>query len=215
MLGGCASAHDPTDPLEPMNRKIYSFNDALDRAVVKPVAQGYVKVMPTAGQIVVSNFFSNLNDVTVTINDLLQFKLKQGFSDGMRFFVNTTIGALGLIDIASINGLEKHKQDFGQTLAKWGVGNGPYLILPILGPSTARDGVGWGIDTFEYPIKFNVPTRNEMFVAWGIDKRASLLSAGSIVDAASIDPYSFTRDTYLLYRKGLINGPQKVNYDNE
>ena len=125
-LSGCASnrASNPADPLEPINRGIYKFNDVVDKAVVKPVARGYKVVMPSVGRIMVSNFFSNLDDVVVTANDFLQFKLVQGFSDGTRFFVNTTIGVFGLVDVASTGGLKKHDEDFGQTLGKWGVGNG-------------------------------------------------------------------------------------------
>jgi phospholipid-binding lipoprotein MlaA len=115
-LAGCASARNPADPIEPLNRSIYKFNDTVDKAVVKPVAQGYSKVMPDLGIMMVSNFFSNLDDVSVTINDVLQLKLAQAASDGMRFIVNSTVGVFGLIDVASMGPLKKHHEDFGQTL---------------------------------------------------------------------------------------------------
>ncbi len=220
-LTGCAStrANNPADPLEPINRTIYKFNDTVDKAVIKPVAQGYKAVMPTAGQIMVSNFFSNLDDVVVTANDLLQFKLEQGFSDGMRFFVNSTIGVFGLIDVASPGGLKKHNEDFGQTLGKWGVGNGPYLVLPILGPSTLRDSAGLYTDSYispTYQIK-DVPTRNQTYMAYGINRRAELLDQEEILTEAMVDPYEFRRDTYLLYRKNLVydGNPPRRRYDDE
>jgi phospholipid-binding lipoprotein MlaA len=147
-LTACAT-NNPADPLEPMNRGIYKFNNAVDKAVIKPVARGYKAVVPTVGRIMISNFFSNLDDINVTANDLLQLKLVQGFSDGIRFFVNSTLGVFGLIDVASVGDLKKHHEDFGQTLGYWGVGNGPYLVLPILGPSTLRDGVGDYIDSLD------------------------------------------------------------------
>lgn len=199
-LAGCAGAHNPNDPLEPINRGIYRFNDTIDKAVVKPVAQGYSAVMPAVGKIMVMNFFSNLDDVVVTANDLLQFKLVQGFSDGMRFFVNSTIGVFGLIDVASSGGLKKHHEDFGQTLGKWGVGNGPYLVLPILGPSTLRDSAGLYTDGYPspmYQIK-HIPTRNQAYVGRGISWRAEFLDQEKVLREAMIDPYEFTRDNYLL-----------------
>lgn len=215
ILSGCASAHNPADPLEPINRGIYSFNDAADRHVIKPIVKGYVKVMPLTGQIMVSNFFSNLDDAMVTINDVLQLKLTQGFSDGMRFVVNTTIGVFGLIDVASKGGLEKHDEDFGQTLGHWGVGSGPYIVIPIFGPSSARDGIGLFTDEhFDPTTPSDVELRNELDVVKGVDKRSKLLGTGEIIDQAAIDPYMMVRDAYLLHRDVLINGPKKINYDD-
>lgn len=217
LLGGCASAHNPADPFEPVNRSIYSFNDKLDKTVVKPVAKEYVKIVPNTGRIMISNFFSNLDDAKTAINDVLQFKLVQGFSDGMRFVVNTTVGVFGLVDVASKGGLEKHNEDFGQTLAHWGVNSGPYIVIPILGPSTVRDGIGRYADSTVDIISTDVPTRNEMFVVEGISKRSGLLDAESIANEATVDPYAFRRDTYLLYRKNLSydGHPPKINYDDE
>ena len=219
LLAGCAGAHDPKDPLEPLNRGIYRFNDAVDKAVIKPVAREYTAVMPTAGRIMVSNFFSNLDDVIVTVNDLLQFKLVQGFSDGMRFLVNSTIGVFGLIDVASTGGLKKHDEDFGQTLGKWGVGNGPYLVLPILGPSTFRDSAGLYADGFWSPMYQlrDMRTRNQSYMAKGISKRAGLLDEEKVLDTAMIDRYTFMRDAYLQYRINQVydGNPPRRRYEDE
>jgi phospholipid-binding lipoprotein MlaA len=219
LLTGCAGARNPSDPLEPLNRGIYRFNDTIDKAVVKPVAQGYKAAMPTVGKIMVSNFFSNLDDVVVTANDLLQFKLVQGFSDGMRVFVNSTVGVLGLIDVASTGELKKHKEDFGQTMGKWGVGNGPYLVLPILGSSTLRDSVGLYVDGYPSPLYQiqHMRTRNQAYLARGISWRAELLDQEKVLREAMIDPYEFTRDSYLLYRKNLVydGNPPRTRYDDE
>jgi phospholipid-binding lipoprotein MlaA len=206
LLTGCAGGRNPADPLEPLNRGIYKFNDSIDKAVIKPVAQGYKKVMPLTGQIMVLNFFSNLDDVIVTANDLLQFKLVQGFSDGMRVVVNSTIGVFGLIDVASTGGLKKHNEDFGQTLGKWGIGNGPYLVLPILGPSSVRDGVGIYADLYLDPMYQieDMSSRNQTYLARLFTRRADLLDQEKVLDEAMIDPYEFRRDTYLLHRKSLV-----------
>lgn len=218
-ITGCAGAHNPDDPLEPLNRGIYKFNDKLDKAVLKPVAKGYTAVMPAFARIMVSNFFSNLDDVVVTTNDLLQFKLVQGFSDGMRFFVNTTIGVFGLIDVASVGNLKKHNEDFGQTLGKWGIGNGPYLVLPLFGPSTLRDSAGLYADSYASPIYQikDITVRNQTYIARGITLRAGLLDQEKVLDEAMIDPYEFTRDSYLQYRKNLVydGNPPPTRYDDE
>lgn len=216
-LTGCAGAHNPNDPLEPFNRGVHQFNEVVDRAVLKPLAQGYSAVMPTPGQVMVANFFSNLDDVVVTLNDFLQFKFAQGVSDGMRFVVNSTIGVFGLIDVASVGGLKKHNEDFGQTLGKWGVGNGPYIVIPLLGPSTVRDGVGLYADSYPDPINQidHISTRNRVYVGQGITKRAALLDQEKVLNEAMLDPYEFRRDTYLLYRKSLVydGSPPRANYD--
>jgi phospholipid-binding lipoprotein MlaA len=137
ILSGCATGTNPADPYESFNRSMYKFNDSLDKAVGKPLAKGYAYVMPTIGKVMVSNFFSNLDDVVVTANDLLQLKFRQAASDGTRVIFNSTLGIFGLFNVTSR--LEKHNEDFGQTLGYWGVGPGPYLMLPLLGPSTVRD----------------------------------------------------------------------------
>ncbi|MCG6933796.1 MAG: VacJ family lipoprotein [Gallionella sp.] len=223
VMTGCASNRqtNPADPLEPINRGIYKFNDTLDKAVIKPVARGYQTAMPSVLKTMISNFFSNLDDIDVTANDLLQFKLKQGFSDGMRFVVNSTLGVFGLIDVASQGSLMKHEQDFGLTLGKWGVGNGPYLVLPILGPSTLRDTVGLYGDGFASPLyqMSNMRARNQSYMLRGLSHRAAFLNQESVLEEAMIDPYQFIREGYLLRRKSQIydGKPPRPNYnlDNE
>jgi phospholipid-binding lipoprotein MlaA len=220
-LTGCASTHpgNPADPLEPINRGIYKFNDVVDKAVVKPVARGYKEMMPRVGRIMVSNFFSNLDDVTVTANDLLQFKLVQGFSDGMRFIVNTTVGVFGLIDVASAGGLVKHNEDFGQTLGKWGVGNGPYIVLPILGPSTLRDSAGLYGDGYTSPMyqMQDMRARNQAYLTRGINRRTEFLDQEKILNEAMLDPYKFMRDAYLLHRQSQVydGNPPRPQYDDD
>lgn len=219
-LGGCASpSHNPKDPFESFNRGAYKFNDALDKAVLKPVAKGYNTVMPAPARTGLSNFFSNLNDVTVAANDLLQFKVKQAASDTGRILVNTTVGVLGLIDVATPIGLEKHNEDFGQTLGYWGVGSGPYLMLPFLGPSSVRDSVGLYADTMTSQtsrIK-HVAVRNEVYLTNFVVKRASLLDEEKVIDEAAIDRYSFIRDAYLQHRQNLVydGNPPREKYDDE
>jgi phospholipid-binding lipoprotein MlaA len=219
VLAGCASNRptNPIDPLEPINRGIYKFNDSLDKAVLKPVARGYQEAMPTVVKAMISNFFSNLDDVDVTANDLLQFKLKQGFSDGMRFVVNSTLGVFGLIDVASQGSLMKHQQDFGLTLGKWGIGNGPYLVLPILGPSTLRDTAGLYGDGFASPLyqMSNMRARNLSYMLRGLSHRAAFLNQESVLDEAMIDPYQFIRESYLLHRRSMIydGKPPRPDYN--
>lgn len=217
LLTGCAGARNPGDPLEPLNRGIYRFNDSIDKAVIKPVAQGYNAVMPLPGKIMVGNFISNLDDILVTANDLLQFKFAQAASDGARVLFNSTFGVFGLFDVT--HRLEKHNEDFGQTLGYWGLGSGPYLMLPILGPSSVRDGTGLYVDSFA-SVPGNtghIPTRNQYYAASGIHRRSALLDQEKVLDEAVIDRYAFIRDTYLLHRKSLVydGNPPRVRYDDE
>ncbi|MBI3221570.1 MAG: VacJ family lipoprotein [Nitrosomonadales bacterium] len=216
LTSGCASqVRNPADPFEPLNRGIYKFNDGLDKAIVKPVAQGYNTVMPTPGKIMVSNFFSNLDDLIVTANDVLQLKFRQAASDGTRFLFNSTFGLFGLFDVTTR--LEKHNEDFGQTLGYWGVGSGPYLVLPLLGPSTLRDGVGLYADGRPSKLRRikHMRTRNQMYLTKGINRRAQLLDQEKILDEAAIDHYSFLRDAYLQRRESLIydGNPPREKYD--
>ena len=221
LTSGCASnrANNPADPLESLNRGIYQFNDAVDKAIAKPVAQGYDAVMPAIGKTAVSNFFSNLDDIIVTANDFLQFKFLQGVLDGTRFVVNTTVGLYGLIDVGSHVGLEKHNEDFGQTLGKWGISTGPYIVLPILGPSTARDGVGLYADSRPSKLRRveHMRTRNQLYVGKAISHRAELLDQEKILDEAALDRYEFIRDAYLLRRQNLVydGNPPREQYDDE
>ncbi len=218
-LTGCASTHtkNPADPLESFNRGVYQFNDAVDKAIAKPVAQGYNAVMPVPGKVMVSNFFSNLDDVIVTANDLLQFKFAQAASDGARFLFNTTFGVFGLLDVTSR--LEKHNEDFGQTLGYWGMGNGPYLVLPLLGPSTVRDGVGLYADSRPSKIRHvdHMRTRNQLYLTNAINRRAQLLDQEKVLDEAALDRYEFIRDAYLLRRESLVydGNPPREKYEEE
>lgn len=217
LLTGCAGVRNPSDPLEPFNRSVYQINDTVDRAVVKPVAQAYDAVMPVPFKIMAGNFISNLDDAVVTANDLLQFKFAQAASDGSRFIFNSTFGIFGLFDVASR--LEKHREDFGQTLGYWGVGNGPYLVLPFLGPSSVRDATGIYVDTApSVPGQVeHIPTRNQYYLASGIHRRSTLLDQEKVLDEAMIDRYEFIRDTYLLHRRSLVydGNPPRERYDDE
>ncbi len=205
-LLGCATNGDPRDPLEPLNRGIYKFNDEVDKAVLKPVATGYKKAMPHPVQTAVGNFFSNLDDVLVLLNDLLQFKPDQSASDFSRLVWNSSVGIAGLIDVATPMDLPKHNEDFGQTLGYWGVGNGPYLVLPLLGPSTLRDTIGIVVDSHFDPVTQHkpVPERNSAIAIHTVDTRSRLLDAEGILDEAAIDRYVFLRDAYLQRRRGLV-----------
>jgi phospholipid-binding lipoprotein MlaA len=195
------------DPLEPFNRAMYTFNDKLDRYFLKPIAKGYRAVVPSPARTGVSNFFSNLHEPGVMVNDVLQGKFKHAASDLGRFLVNTTIGIYGLFDVASHFGLERHNEDFGQTLGKWGVGEGPYLVLPFFGPSNFRDAPSLYVDYELYP-----PSHmEEQSTAWKlygveiISTRAQLLEAGDILEqAAGQDPYIFVREAYRQRRRSLI-----------
>lgn len=215
-LTGCASGSNPADPYESFNRGVYKFNDSVDRAIAKPVAQGYDSVMPSMGKMMVSNFFSNLDDIVVTANDLLQLKFKQAASDGARVLFNSTFGVFGLFNVTTR--LEKHNEDFGQTLGYWGVKPGPYLMLPILGPSTLRDGFGRVVDTVPSQSGKITPvaTRNTLYVVNGIKTRAQLLEAEQVMDSATLDRYEFLRDAYLQHRLDLVydGDPPQPKYDD-
>ena len=219
-LTACANVpnKNPADPFESFNRGMYSFNDKVDKGIAKPLAKGYSAVMPDTAKIMVSNFFSNLDDVLVTMNDFLQFKLKQGFSDGMRVLVNTTVGVGGLIDVASFGQLPKHNEDFGQTLGVWGVVDGPYLMLPLLGPSTLRDTLGLYPDSLASPISNtkHIRTRNQMVLTKAINRRAQLLESEKLLDEAALDRYQFLRESYLANRKNLIydGNPPREKYED-
>jgi phospholipid-binding lipoprotein MlaA len=205
---GCATGPDPRDPLEPMNRGIYQFNDHFDRVLLKPAAILYHTTVPPPVRGGVTNFFSNFRDVTVAVNDLLQAKLKAAASDVGRVLVNSTVGIFGLFDVASRIGLQKHYEDFGQTLGVWGAADGPYLVLPILGPSTVRDGIGLIGDYFTDPEFFlftNPPENYILLTTRIVNVRADLLDSEQIFEAAAIDRYSFLRDGYLQRRHNLIN----------
>jgi phospholipid-binding lipoprotein MlaA len=208
LLVGCASvpATNPKDPWESMNRSVASFNDKLDDNVLKPIATGYRDVVPDLIQTGVRNVFNNLADMWSTVNSALQLKpLHTAHSLG-RVVVNTVFGIYGIFDVATYLKLERHSEDFGQTLGYWGVPSGPYLVLPLFGPSTLRDGASMPVDFAVSPSQFidDVPTRNQVFALRLVSKRAQLLKSGALLEEASIDKYSFTRDAYLQYRRSQI-----------
>ncbi len=209
LASGCATVPgkgDPRDPLEGYNRAVYKFNDTLDRAVLKPVARGYDFALPAPVKTGIRNFFGNLGEVVVIVNDFLQGKGTQGLSDTGRFLVNSTAGIVGLIDVATPIGLEKHNEDFGQTLGKWGVGSGPFFMIPFLGPSTLRDAPARLVDSqLQYTTQLHdVGWRNSLYGLEVIDARASLLAAGNVLGEAALDPYTFLRDAYLQRRRMLV-----------
>jgi len=206
LSGGCATLptgeHDPRDRFERFNRSVFRLNQNLDRAVARPLAVAYTTVTPVPVRTGVSNFLANLNYPTVVVNDLLQAKPGQFAQDTARLLVNTTLGIGGLFDPASGLGLDAHDEDFGQTLGRWGVAQGPYLMLPLLGPSSVRDGVGKVGDHFTAP-KTYLSSQN---LSWGltgatlVSKRASLLEADAALNRY-FDPYSFVRNAYLQRRE--------------
>lgn len=207
-LAGCAVNGDPRDPLEAINRPIHSFNEGFDRYVLKPVARGYVWVLPDFAQTGVRNFFSNLNDVTVLANNILQLKPEQSTRDFLRLAFNSTFGLFGLLDVASEMGLKKNNEDFGQTLGYWGVGAGPYLVLPFLGPGNVRDTAGMVVDTAYTDLVYNyddLSTRDPTMALRVVSRRADLLDAKRALDVAALDGYEFTRDLYLERRRSLVH----------
>lgn len=215
LLTGCAttSQNGVNDPFEGYNRAMYSFNDTLDSAIIKPVAQGYDAIVPTGISQGVSNFFSNLNEITVILNDLLQLKFGQAIDDAGRFALNTTVGFGGVFDVATLAGHKKNNEDFGQTLGVWGVQPGPYLVLPIFGPRDVRDTVGLAADFYTYPVNHldDVRTRNTLNATYIVDSRANMLNIKKVISEAALDEYSYVRNAYLQRRQNLVydgNPPQ-------
>ena len=222
LLVGCASSQelpgDDTDTLESYNRAMFAFNDAVDKALFKPVAKVYRRVLPEPVTTSVGNFFSNLNDVVVLVNDLLQFKLHLAAMDSSRIVFNTTFGIAGLFDVATRMELPKHNEDFGQTLGYWGFGEGYYLVLPLLGPSTVRDSVGLVGNFFTNPVTWATDSEAVKWGLWGLDlinRRSSLLRIERALADEQIDPYSFQRGAYLQQRRNLVydGNPPKPKFD--
>ena len=195
---------DQPDPWEGMNRKVFAFNDFADRYALTPVAKGYQWVTPDPVERGVSNVFANLLEITTVVNDLLQFKFAQAASDTGRFVINSTVGLAGIFDVATPIGLEKNNEDFGQTLGYWGVGPGPYIVVPFFGSYTVRDGFGAIVDTTsDYVTSLDhVPTRNVLWMSRNIDDRASLFAAEQLITG---DRYAFIRDAYLQRRQFLVS----------
>ncbi|QTD91670.1 MlaA family lipoprotein [Burkholderia anthina] len=208
-LSGCATVQTPTkgDPLEGFNRTMYKFNDTVDTYALKPVAKGYQYVVPQPVRESVTNFFSNIGDVYIAANNIVQLRIADGVGDIMRVVINTVFGVGGLFDVATIAKLPKHTADFGITMGRYGMPSGPYLVLPLLGPSTLRDTAGLGVDYVGNPLTYVKPDG----LSWGlfgvnlVNARANLLGAGDVLDAAALDKYSFVRNAYLQRRQMLID----------
>lgn len=201
LLQGCATgpnAH-PDDPLEPMNRAVFGFNDKVDKAVVKPAATLYQNVTPKLVRQGVSNVFANISDLWSTVNNVLQAKPEAATDSFFRFTTNSLWGLGGIFDIATDMGIPRHSENFGRTLGHWGVASGPYLVLPLFGPSSVRDTAGRLVDMQGNLVSRseNVSGRNSLMFLRAVDTRASLLSAGDFLEAAALDKYSFARDVYL------------------
>lgn len=195
------------DPYERLNKKLFSFNDGLDRYLMTPISRGYDKVTPGPVGRGVTNFFNNLGEPRVVLNGALQGKPGQAISDSIRFLVNTTLGIGGLFDVARYLGLKRHNEDFGQTLAVWGVKRSSYFVIPILGPSSVRDGIGELVDFFTYPLLYynDVVVRNGFYVLQLINRRANLLSATDVLGEAAGDyRYEFVREAYWQNRNNEI-----------
>jgi phospholipid-binding lipoprotein MlaA len=210
LLGGCATAQNPRDPFEKFNRAMFSFNDTVDTYALKPAATAYHEHTPSFFQTGVNNFFGNLADLWSAVNNLLQGKGQDGMNDLTRFGFNSTFGMLGLLDIASEAGIRKHNEDLGQTLGYWGVPSGPYLMLPLLGPSTVRDTAALPADFWGDPWshKYPVGWRNVGIGVRAIDQRATVLDASTLLEEAALDRYEFIRDGYLQRRESRV-------YDDE
>lgn len=224
LLSGCATTNtgpaNPADPLESMNRSIYSFNEGVDEAIFKPVATAYQNVTPRVARQGVTNFFDNLGDAWSFVNNVLQGQGQGAYNSMVRFSVNSVLGIGGLFDIASEAGIERQKQDFGQTLGRWGMPTGPYLVLPFWGPSTVRDSAGLVVDAFGYPANTmdDVRWRNSLFGLRMVNNRANLLKAGDVLDSVALDKYSLVRDVYLRSRIGgaASGGDGRLeNYDDD
>jgi phospholipid-binding lipoprotein MlaA len=220
VLSGCASGPqaDPRDPLEPFNRGVYQFNDAVDRAVLKPVATAYHDGVPSLVRLGVNNFFGNLEDAWSFVNNTLQLKGRAAGDSFFRFGVNTLLGLGGILDVASEMAIEKHTKDFGHTLGYWGVKPGPYLVLPLLGSSTLRDAVGRAVDTQGDIVNglSDSKTRDTLTVVRVVDTRANLLQASAMLDELALDKYTFIRDAYLQRRRSAIydgNPPEEETLD--
>ncbi len=200
------TTYDPKDPLQAYNRVMQNFNDQADRYALKPVAQAYDFIVPDAVQFVVRNFFSNLGDVWNSVNNLLQWKPKEALNDATRFVLNSSLGMFGIADVASAIGMEKHNEDFGQTLGYWGVPAGPYVVLPLFGPSTVRDALARPLDGYGsyYVWVDDAAVRNSLYVVEKISDRAALLEAEKAFDDAALDRYTLLRDGWLARRKNLV-----------
>lgn len=221
MLVGCATVSgphaDPRDPWEGYNRQVWRFNEAVDEAVLKPVARGYKAVLPEWVRTGVNNFFGNLSDVWSLVNNVLQLKPAESVEMTARVGLNSTLGLLGLFDVASGVGLQRRREDFGHTLGRWGVPTGPYLVLPLLGPSTLRDTAALPVD-MKGDLLGQVQDSSDRIglrMTRVVDQRANLLEAGRVLDEVALDRYTFVRDAYLQRRRGSAEPPPKSSEPEE
>ena len=221
LFSGCATVNedyrDPRDPYEGFNRTMYNFNEGLDDYVLKPLGRGYKAITPVPVDNGITNFFANIGDVVSAVNNLLQFKLTRAASDVSRIAINTTLGLLGFVDVASNMNIPKYDEDFGQTLGYWGIDPGPYIVLPFFGPSSGRDAVGVVVDWYTDPVTYLDPD-SHMWITKTIryvDLRADLLGASNILEQAALDPYEFVRDAYMQKRQNDVfdgNPPLEENF---
>jgi phospholipid-binding lipoprotein MlaA len=219
LCSGCATVAENADPLEKVNRPIYNFNQKFDQVLLKPLADAYVKVTPQPVQTMVSHFYDNAAYPEVILNDFLQGKAEQGWSDIGRFIFNTVFGIAGLFDPATAVGMRQHDEDFGQTLGVWGAGQGAYLVLPVIGPNTVRDspGIPFAIVTNLLFYISKGPAAWPLTILGGIDARARARAAFQFINMAALDPYAFTREAYLQHRDYLIYGsrPQRLELPDD
>lgn len=218
-LGGCATGPNanPRDPLEPYNRAVFGFNDAVDRTVLKPVATAYRTVTPSVVRTGVGNFFSNLEDFWSLANSVMQLNGRAAVDTVMRLSVNTFLGLGGVIDLAGEAGIERHKEDFGQTLGRWGVPAGPYVVLPLLGNFTLRDASALPVD-FKGDMVSNLSHKRSRYSLKAlnlVNSRAEFLNASALIDGAALDKYSFTRDAFLQARRNSIYDGNPPDEDPE
>lgn len=222
LFSGCATtggSGDPRDPYEGFNRSVTDFNDYMNEQFFEPVGETYNDITPDFLDRGITNFFSNLDDVSVIVNDLLQFKLGQAVSDIARVVFNTTIGIGGFFDVSTVMGLPRHNEDFGQTMAVWGAGSGPYLVIPFFGPSTVRDVAGFGVDTALFsPLMYVIDdriTRTGLMTLAVIDFKADLLGTEQLIKEAALDPYEFTKDAFFQRRNNQIHDRGMTEYPFE
>ena len=209
LMTGCATGPNanPADPFEPLNRQVSRFNDTVDDAVLRPVATIYQRVLPSPIRTGVNNFFANLSDVWSFANSVAQLKLQDSAQTFMRVNVNTVFGLGGILDVATEAGIDRHTEDFGQTLGHWGVPSGPYLVLPLLGPSTARDATALFVDVQGDLISVigDISVRNSLYAIRLVDLRSNLLRASQLLEDAALDRYTFTRDAFLQRRRNEVH----------
>lgn len=217
-LTGCASAPaSKQDPLEPINRAVFTFNEKADQYFLKPVAETYKAITPSMVRTGVGNFFGNISDLLTFMNDMLQGKPNEAGDDLGRVMLNTSFGLGGIFDLASEAGIEKHYEDFGQTFGVWGAGPGPYLVLPILGPSSVRDGAGTLVQLYADPVTraYTVAARNSLYGLQIVHTRYTLLGTESLLEQAALDKYSFVRRAYLQRRRNLVYDGKPPPEDEE